>query len=275
MIDDAIDGETENQPEVDVLEDEGAEDEGAEDDVADEAEEEAVDGEPESAAVPEKEDRAPEWVRELRRKSREDQKRIRELEARLNAPNEPSPLGQKPTLEGCDYDTDKFEADLTAWHDRKRQIDAEADKARQAEDEAKSAWQKRLDGYVQAKSAISVEDFDDAEWAVQERLSPTQIGIIIKGVADSARFVYELGRNGDKLKQIASITDPVDFAFAVAKMEERVKANNRKPPPAPEKLVQGHASSGSVDSTLARLRAEAEKTGDYTKVTQYKRQKSK
>ena len=269
MIDDEIDGDVEHEPEAEVLEDESSDEAGAEeaaDDSADDAE---------SPAVQEPTDRAPEWVRELRRKSRDDQKRIRELEARLNAPNEPSPLGQKPTLEGCDYDTDKFEADLTAWHDRKRQIDAEADKARQAEDEAKSAWQKRLNGYVQAKSAISVEDFDDAEWAVQERLSPTQIGIIIKGVADSARFVYELGRNGDKLKQIASITDPVDFAFAVAKMEERVKANNRKPPPAPEKLVQGHASSGSVDSTLARLRAEAEKTGDYTKVTQYKRHKAK
>lgn len=269
MIDDEIDGDVEHEPESEVLEDESPDEAGAEDAAEDSADD------AESPAVQEPTDRAPEWVRELRRKSREDQKRIRELEARLNTPNEPSPLGQKPTLEGCDYDADKFEHDLTAWHDRKRQIDADAAKSRQSEEEAKSAWQKRLDSYAQAKSSISAEDFDDAEWAVQEHLSPTQIGIIIKGVADSARFVYEMGRNGDKLKQLSAITDPVDFAFAVAKLEEKVKTNNRKPPPAPEKSVQGHASSGSVDSTLARLRADAEKTGDFTKVVAYKRQKAK
>jgi hypothetical protein len=64
----------------------------------------------------------------------------------------------------------------------------------------------------------------------------------------------------------------VKFAFAVSKLESQLKVTNRKPATTPEKVLTGTGStSGSVDSTLDKLRAEAEKTGDYTKVTAYKR----
>jgi hypothetical protein len=66
----------------------------------------------------------------------------------------------------------------------------------------------------------------------------------------------------------------VKFAFAVAKLEKDLKVTNRKAAPPPEKIVSGTGrSSGAVDSTLERLRAEAEKTGNMTKVIQYKAQK--
>jgi hypothetical protein len=66
----------------------------------------------------------------------------------------------------------------------------------------------------------------------------------------------------------------VKFAFAVARLEKELKVTNRRAAPAPERIVQGTGrASGTVDSTLERLRAEAEKTGNYTKVLQYKRQK--
>ena len=92
---------------------------------------------PEQAAAPEpeevtitigdeqpaqEEEQAPEWVRELRRKNREDQKRIRELEAKLQQtqPAAAMPrLGPKPTLEGHDYDSTKYEAALDQWYAHK------------------------------------------------------------------------------------------------------------------------------------------------------------
>ena len=86
--------------------------------------------------------------------------------------------------------------------------------------------------------------------------------------------VYALGKNPKKLAELASIKDPVRFAVAVAKLETQLKVSTRKPPPPPPKITSGSAPvSGSVDSTLERLRAEAERTGDYTKVIQYKRSK--
>ena len=62
------------------------------------------------------------------------------------------------------------------------------------------------------------------------------------------------------------------FSFAVAKLETQLKVTNRKAPP-PEKTVKtGTGRASAVDSTLERLREEAAKTGDMTKVIAYKRQ---
>jgi hypothetical protein len=50
--------------------------------------------------------------------------------------------------------------------------------------------------------------------------------------------------------------------------------SNKKPAPPPEKVVGGTAPiRGAVDSTLERLRADAERTGDYSKVFAYRKQK--
>jgi hypothetical protein len=87
-------------------------------------------------------------------------------------------------------------------------------------------------------------------------------------------LIYAIGKSTKRAKELAAITDPVKFAFAVAKLETQLKVTNRKAASPPEKTVQGTGRvSGTVDSTLDRLRAEAEKTGNYSKVMAYKRQK--
>lgn len=222
--------------------------------------------------------RAPEWVRELRKSHRELQRKNRELEEKLNttsgAETKPAPLGKKPTLEDCDYDAEKFEAELATWYDRKREADEAAARAEAEQKEAQKAWQAKLDAYGKAKTELKVKDFDDAEALVQENFSQTQQGIILQGAENSALLFYALGKNPKKLKELASTTDPVKFAFAVAKLETQLKVTNRKAAPPPEKTVRGTGPvSGTVDSQLERLRADAERTGDYSKVMAYKRQK--
>lgn len=223
------------------------------------------------------EPRAPEWVRELRKQNREKERRIRELEAKLQTTtqteNNPVVLGAKPKLEDHDYDTDKFEAALSDWYERKRATDQEAEKARQAEQAQLDAWQSRIDSYGKARSELKVRDFEDAEAAVQELFDVTQQGIVVQGADNPALVIYALGKNPKKAKELADIKDPVKFAFTVAKLERELKVTNRKAAPPPERTVQGTGRvSGSVDSTLERLRTEAEKTGDMTKVMAYKRQ---
>lgn len=223
------------------------------------------------------EPRAPEWVRELRKQNREKERRIRELEAKLQTTtqteNKPVVLGAKPKLEDHDYDTDKFEAALSDWYERKRATDQEAEKARQAEQAQLDAWQSRLDSYGKARAELKVRDFEDAESTVQEFLDVTQQGIVVQGADNPALVIYALGKNPKKAKELADIKDPVKFAFTVAKLERELKVTNRKAAPPPERTVQGTGRvSGSVDSTLERLRTEAEKTGDMTKVMAYKRQ---
>ena len=63
----------------------------------------------------EEEERAPEWVRDLRKKNKEDQRKIRELEAKLAEKEAPKQaLGKKPDLEEFDYGTEKYEAALAS-----------------------------------------------------------------------------------------------------------------------------------------------------------------
>ena len=225
---------------------------------------------------PKEEDQhAPEWVREVRKANRELQRENRELKAKLTVPAEKAvALAAKPKLEDFDYDSDKYEAALGDWLDVKRKADDQEKKQRDDQDAQQKAWQERLDNYGKAKSALKVSDYDDAEGIVQESLSTTQQGIILQGAENPALVIYALGKSQKTAKDLAAITDPVKFAFAVAKLESQLKVTPKKSPPPPEKTVQGTARiSGTTDSTLDRLRAEAEKTGDMSKVIAYKQQK--
>ena len=226
----------------------------------------------------EEEVRAPAWVRELRKSNREKERKIRELEAQINTAateNKRVALGKKPSLEDCDYDSDEYENKLADWYEQKRHADtAEAEAQAQRDAEAK-AWQGKLNSYAKARASLKVHDYEDAEAVALEAFSITQQGIVIQGSDNPALIIYALGKNAVRAKELASITDPVKFAFAVAKLETQLKVTNRKAAASPERTISsgGGRISGSVDSTLDRLRDEALKTGDMSKVMAYKRSK--
>ena len=232
----------------------------------------------EEAPPPEEQTHAPEWVRELRKTNRELQRQNRELQGKLQSTaqteNKPVVLGKKPTLDDFDYDADKFEEALANWFDRKRQAD-EANAKQEAEVmNQQKAWQAKLDGYGKAKAELRVKDFEDAEAVAQELFNVTQQGVVLQGADNPALVIYALGKNPKKAKELSDIKDPVKFAFAVAKLEKELKVTNRKAAPPPERIVSGTGRvSGAVDSTLERLREEAARTGNMTKVIQYKSQK--
>ena len=260
-----------------VIEDEVVEEIDVVDDL-DQPDDEVVVSIGEEAPPTEEEVRAPEWVRELRKTNREKERRIRELEAKLTATtteNKPVvTMGPKPKLEDHDYDADRYEQALDAWHERKRQHDLETETVKKSELEQHQAWQAKLDSYGKAKAELKVRDYEDAEETVQQLLNVTQQGVVLQGADNPALVIYALGKNPKKAKEIAEITDPVKFAFAVAKLEKELKVTNRRAAPAPERIVSGTGrSSGAVDSTLDRLREEAARTGNMTKVIQYKAQK--
>ncbi len=223
---------------------------------------------------------APEWVKEVRRTNRELQRKNRELEAKLQEKTQDAPgqvvLGKKPSLESCEYDAERYENELESWHDRKRQADEQEAKANAAVEEANKAWQSRLENYNQAKAALKVRDYAEAEDVVREALSPLQQSAIIKLAKKPELVIYALGSRPEKAKELAAITDPAEYIYALATLEKDLKVSNgRTPPPPPERTAaRGSASiSATVDSQLDRLRADAEKSGDYTKVMEYKRSK--
>lgn len=249
-----------------------------EDEDEDDDEDEVVISIGEESPPQEEEARAPAWVRELRKANREKEREIRELKAKLTATateTKPVELKAKPTLESCDYDSDEYESKLAEWYEQKREYDAvEANAAAQRDAEAKE-WQDKLDSYAKARASLKVRDYEDAEAFALDTFNVTQQGIVLQGSENPAHLIYALGKSQKRAKELASINDPVKFAFAVAKLETQLKVTNRKAATAPERTITsgGGRISGSVDSTLDRLREEAVKTGDLSKVMAYKRGK--
>jgi hypothetical protein len=256
----------------------GYQDEGEETEDSEDESDEVIVSIGEEAPPPEEQTQAPEWVRELRKTNRELQRQNRELQSKLQSTaqteTKPVVLGKKPTLEDHDYDADKFEVALADWFDRKRQAD-EAQAKQEAEVMTQQkAWQAKLDNYGKAKAELRVKDFEDAEATAQELFNVTQQGIVLQGADNPALVIYAIGKNPKKAKELSEIQDPVKFAFAVAKLEKELKVTNRKAAPPPERIVSGTGRvSGAVDSTLERLREEAARTGNMTKVIRYKAQK--
>jgi hypothetical protein len=220
---------------------------------------------------------APAWVKELRKEHRELQRQKRDLEQQLAATKQTQQpqtvqVGEKPTLEGCDFDAEKYGEELLAWNERKRKADEQAAAARAEQEAAAAAWNTKVTAYKTAKAALKVDDFDGAEHVVQSTLSQLQQNMIVHAVDKPELVIYALGSNPAKAKELAAIKDPVRFAVAIGKLETQLKVVPRKTPPAPERQVRGTAGGATIDNTLERLEAEADRTGDRTKVNQYKRE---
>ena len=220
---------------------------------------------------------APTWVKDLRKQSREDKKRIKELEAQLqkSQPTEkPIEIGVKPKLSDFDYDEDKFEQAVEQWHERKRQVEQQQESQRAEEEKAQQAWQQKMQIYEERRQSVAakVRDFEEVEEAAKDKLSPTQQGILIHAADNPELIMYHLGKNLAKAKELSEITDPIQFAFAAAKLDAQMKIQTRKPATQPERKPSGSGSlNGVVDKKLAQLEAEAERTGDRTELIKYKK----
>lgn len=220
---------------------------------------------------------APTWVKDLRKQSREDKKRIKELEVQLQQSkpeHKPLEVGQKPKLSEFDYDEEQYEQAVEQWHERKRQVDQQQASKHAEEEQAQQAWQTKMQSYEERRQnvAAKVRDFEEVEEAAKDKLTPTQQGILIHAAENPELIMYHLGKNPNKAKELAEITDPIQFAFAAAKLDAQMKIQTRKPSTQPERKPSGSgAISGAVDQKLAQLEADAVRTGDRTKLIQYKK----
>lgn len=267
--------DTENLDEMAVIEDADDQIEVTEEQSEDEEEDTvSIEGEtpPEQEEQPQ---RAPEWVRELRKNYRALQEKVRTYEQeQKRAPEHQAPsIPQKPTLEDYDYDTEEYDKALEKYYVDKSAYDEHQRKLQaQAEEQQKQA-KKYLEGYAQSKQKLKVPDFDVAEDAVVGKLSIDIQNVILTVSDNPAAVVYALGKNKAKLEEMAKIDNPFLFAKELGKLEGKLKVERRNAPPAPEKVVTGTVGAGSGDATLERLREEARRTGDMSKVMAYKRSK--
>ena len=213
---------------------------------------------------------APKWVKEVRNTNKELKKKVRELEGQLAKPAPVAEVIKKPKLEDFDYDADKYDTAMVEWAAKKLKADEAVNAQRRAQEQADAEWKGKLEGYEKSKKSLRVKDFDEAEETVKDLVNPTQQGIIVNGADLPAELVYVIGRHPKRAKELSDIKDPVKFAFAVAKLEAKLKVE-RKDVPAPERKISSGGGSVSTSSNLDRLKEEAVKTGNWDKYFAAKR----
>lgn len=224
--------------------------------------------------APEQQD-APDWVKNVRKENRELNRQLKDLkkQAAAGKADEDTALGAEPTLEGSDYDADKYRDALRVWDQAKAKQDAKAREAKEAQEKQGQAYNARLSEYQEGKGAFDADQFDEAEDAVKGALSENQQTILIHAFGGKAApLISGLGQNDKRLKELAGITDPIAFAVAATRLETAMTVSQRKPRTVPESRPAGNSAGGvSGDKTLEKLREEAHRTNDMSKVLEYKR----
>ena len=216
---------------------------------------------------------APDWVKNVRKENRDLNKQIKDLkkQAAAGKADEDTALGAEPTLEGSDYDADKYRDALREWDQAKAKHDAKANEAKEAQEKQGQAYNARLSEYQEGKGAFDADQFDEAEDAVKGALSENQQSILIHAFGGKAApLIRGLGQDDKRLKELATITDPIAFAVAATRLETAMKVSQRKPRTVPETRPAGNSTGGPMSAKERKIE-EAREKGDIKEVMRLRR----
>lgn len=209
---------------------------------------------------------------------------LRERERRLTRENydlrqkqgKPTPVtvGEKPTLEKCDWDEERFERDLTAWHEAKRQSE-QHETSQQAEQREQTQEFERLRARHQAKAAaLRIPNFQAHEDALAAVLGPELTGAALVMANDSAKLVAAVGSRPALLEKLQMEKNPLR-KLAMLKDWEHKMVVKRKNVPDPEAATilksTAPVSRAGVDKKAEALLAKAQQTGNMNEYSRYMR----
>ncbi len=230
-----------------------------------------IDGEDDASPASSEHD-GTQLVRHLRQTTREQAKEIARLRAQTAPPPAAIDPGPKPTLESCGWDEDAYDKASDAWRDARAEAEQAKAAARREQEKVEAGWKADLTRYDERKAALRLPDYQEAEDTVTAALSAVAQAVLVKAADDPAIVVAALAKHPAKLEALSKINDPIKLAVAVVNLERTIKVNTTRRAPSPERVPSGGASMGSrTDKHLERLEAEADRTGDRTKVAAYKR----
>ncbi len=258
-----------------------AEPDDAENDPADDGEVEVTFGEKpddESQEDGEDDEDASSVIRNMRKREREKDKKLRQVERELEQlrkaqqPQQQVPeLPPKPTLESCDWDESEFEQKLIDWQKQASQVEQAKAKAQEQQQALVREAEAKRTAYQEDAKKLKVKDFADAEEEVVSIFDQARQSILLEASDNPALLVYALGKNPAQLERLSKITSLAKFAAELGKLEKDLKVSKpTKPAPADTNLRSNAPASGS-SKKLAQLEAEANRTGDRTKLIAYKR----
>ncbi len=249
----ALDADDEEQTTGKPEEGDDSEDDGSELEIGFEGDEAAPVSEKESSVI-----------REFRRREREKDRRIAELE-RATAPK-PVEVGPEPVMADFSYDEDEWKPAWTAW---KARVDKQAEQETKAvEKRAAEArqWSEIEDSYKAERDKLNVPNFKDIEQEVADAVPLEIMAMLVR--ARKPELIVALRNSPAKLAELSKL-NLLDAAMMIGELKGSIRMTNRRPPN-PDRPVRGNAAPVNADKELARLEKEAERTGDRTALRQYR-----
>ncbi len=278
----------EQELELDELQEEGQEEE-AETELLEESEDETEKEEPDESEEteedseddgflielddePEDDENTP-VIKKIRQSNRNKDKRIKELEkqlAEINQPKVEDELGKKPDLEDFDYDQDAFSDALLEWNAKKQEIESKQAAQKEAEEAINQAFMEKLERFNDQRSKVKNDDYEVVEQHTRDQLGELRTNILIHLSEDPARDFYRIGKNTEKLKQLADIKDDTKFVYELGKLHNSGNTKMAKTPK-PEKRVKGTAPRSNRDAKLQAIFEKAQASGDFTEYHRYRK----
>lgn len=205
---------------------------------------------------------APQWVKDLRKGFKEQQKENRELKRQLEQ-IQSNPADQqaqsetvppKPTLETCEWDEERFEQELTAWHEKKSRVEQAKQQQEKQQQEAVKRFQQRLEAHKERASKLPVKDYAEMEEIVRAEVPDLHKEILIHAADEGSELIaYALGKNPQLRQRLAAEPDPLRAAFMLGQLSKQVKlAPKAKQTPRPEPEVRGGGANPRNDE-LSKL----------------------
>jgi len=212
------------------------------------------------------------WAK-MRKEKGDAEKKLAQLQRQIDQ-QKPSQaalaLAKEPTLEDddVDYDQSKFRAKAIAWAKQKAEFDAVSAQATKAATDKHALYVSSIGKMKVGGESVSPKE---AHELVTGSFSVDQQNALLQHTDQTHLVVLALGNSPNEVARLAGITDPTKFAVAIARLEEKIKVTSRKPSTSPEKSPTGGRTGAIADKKLDQLEAEADRSGDRSKVVDYKR----
>ena len=190
-----------------------------------------------------KRNRTREYIAKINQRNAEQERRIRELEAQIQPKSQAksAPSDDAPTLEGCDYDFERFQRETALWAVKSQQKQAEETNTRRAAEDRETQvfadYSARAHAFAEANP-----DFYEVADSIRYQI-PMETQAAIAGHELGPQMAYHLGNNPKDAFEFART--PPHLADALieelsSRLQEAHKAPVARPSlaPAPKPMTK-------------------------------------
>ena len=167
------------------------------------------------------------------------------------------------------YEASRYEKISENQFQKQRAIAEQQAQVRERDEAIRVSQQKHYDKV----ESMKIKGYAEAEDKVIESLGYDTVNVLIQKFKDPHVLFYYLGKNKDEMAYSASLAkkDPLQFVIHMAQLEKELQVKTKsKTAPNPDTPLEGGIPASKSDAKLDRLRAEAQKTGDMSKLMAYK-----